>query len=389
MDVDRHVLTATLLTTTLAVLFVFTLGIFLLPGSIEFQGNQDFIAYYTAWHLWSSGGNPYDATSMSLAQIALGRTPTDMLNIFRYFPGFLALMSPVLAWSYPVARWLWCSLNIGFAVATVAICWDNIAPRRVRPVWCGLIVLLFFPLWDALGEGQLGIFMGFAIALLAHGLRNHTAALSALGCLMLAPKPHLVAPLGAYLCGGFLRQRRILFCLLGFIISSCAIAELLKPGIHLLWLQSSDTTPPFVKTVTLPSFFTAWLPQWFAGREYPFIQVAEICVCATALYLGIRTQRLSQSFAAWAPYILLIGLLISPLTWISDLNILLPVLGLAAGALAARGQQPWLILAFEIAVYCVLALLSHKTLADFVWLPLIIVGVYQYAVAKQGVGSPP
>jgi hypothetical protein len=93
--------------------FVWVLGYF---GALNLPfgapGTQDFQQYWTAWHLFSSGKNPYNGDLVRLVQSSLGGADTDLGTFSWNPPWTFLILSPVVCLPFPQASAVWFLVQI-------------------------------------------------------------------------------------------------------------------------------------------------------------------------------------------------------------------------------------------------------------------------------------
>jgi len=157
-----------------AALVVVALGaaVLLWRGPIRALSNStDFSIVYGSARAWLTGGNPYDAAEIGRAWLAAGgpaeRSPAQFESaVFLYPPPALALLSPIAAIPWPVAKIVWAGLNLALWAVTI-LCAAS-AARFVRGStgWWAVIAggLWLAPAWTSMSVGQTCIVAGVGAA---------------------------------------------------------------------------------------------------------------------------------------------------------------------------------------------------------------------------------
>jgi hypothetical protein len=248
-------LTALILTTILLVSFASAL----IPSH---KVCPDFIQFWTAATLLSSGQDPYDAALQAGVQRGLGwKRANEGLGLYDflpyYYPPWLGLACvPLLPLGYPLAKITWLVLNEELLLLAAFLLKDIVKgiPLTVPLV----VVLIFFYSLLATILGQVSPLILFLIAVawrLLDGCRDVAA-----GCVLsLATiKPQLTGILLLGLLCWSARQRRwgVIWGFAGTLASLCLLCALVTPSWPIAIVRAIQVTP--LPTVYFHSIGSTW-----------------------------------------------------------------------------------------------------------------------------------
>ncbi|MCB0359936.1 MAG: DUF2029 domain-containing protein [Bdellovibrionales bacterium] len=216
--------------------------------------SPDFVAYFTSFLQFSSGGNPYDVDALGALQHKLhGYTPRGVLPLW-YPPWALVLFWPILAHSWHVSLALWLSLSTFCAFFTVRCCYnlldisfEDSAHHRAYLAW------IIFPVVAVLYFAQVGLFLTAALSAFLVLQKQRRDVLAGMVLVMLSVKSHLFLPLTPLLVAWIVNQRRYMIALVSVITLAAltCLAELQAPGCMRDWIHISKIPLLQMKTATL------------------------------------------------------------------------------------------------------------------------------------------
>ncbi|MDD2941980.1 MAG: glycosyltransferase 87 family protein [bacterium] len=358
---------------------------------------MDWQAFWSAFQLFRSGGNPYDPISLYEVQQAAGSGIKGVL-MFWNPPWFFAALWPVLVLPIETSVQVWFGLNLVFALITGVISWKIARPGEdVPPLPCVLTSLMFFPLYPCLWFGQLGLFV---VLCLVVGCFLSIRGYDRLGALFLffsTVKLHLVIPFVTYYAFLVLSQRRratVLSTVLFFTaISGVLLLE--NPDVYFHWL---NVVVGGVPQSGIPENWVVSPMQWrtqtfatiirsYAGKQFDSL----ICwsMAGTGVILAVlllRTRR-GGGLANALPYLLCLSVIFSPYAWIHDYVLLLPVqVMVVAQALRTDfGSYKRVFTLFAvIAIQCVSSIplyIGSGGHMVYVWIPVVLLLLWHFACA--------
>ena len=173
---------------------------------------RDFYIYWSAARAVQTGHSPYDLVFLQATQQAVGwnvaREPIPFQPYL--YPPWLALLLWPLGWlPFRLASLLWLAAGGVTAAATVIVAMKATG-RRVRGLALlgGLLLgLTYLPVLHMLAVGQVTVWLGLLIALMAWALSGKRDTLAALCVGLLSIKPQIGLIVAALVGLGWLTQR--------------------------------------------------------------------------------------------------------------------------------------------------------------------------------------
>lgn len=152
---------------------------------------QDFLIYWSAGHVFLTGGDPYSSSALLTVEQSLGwlhPVPEVMLNP----PWTLPFVVPLALAPFPVAHYGWLAISAGLEVVCSLACWRYFGGER-RKRWIALaLVASFLPAASAEHYGQITPLILAGITGLLFALRGNRKVLAGVCVLVLGLKPHLL-----------------------------------------------------------------------------------------------------------------------------------------------------------------------------------------------------
>ena len=187
-----YLLLAAILVAALILLYLGTLGSdtqsFYQYG--EF-GTKDLLLNWACVQLFLEGKNPYDATLLlpliELWGFAENRPPAAWLP-----PWAVVLLSSVYFFDFPVVVALWVICNLGIVCIVTLLLANVYADREIRFVYLEIAALVFYPLWELLHWGHIGILLSLGFAGTIWALKKGYSFAAGLFMVLLTVKFHVV-----------------------------------------------------------------------------------------------------------------------------------------------------------------------------------------------------
>jgi hypothetical protein len=126
-------------------------------------GTMDLLLNWACVQTFLTGGNPYDASQLLPLIEHYGFSenwnPTPFLP-----PWDLVLLSFIYFFDFPVVVVLWAIFNF-YAVCIVTLLLADVYPdKKIKLLYLEIAVLIFFPLWQLLHYGHIGILLSLGFA---------------------------------------------------------------------------------------------------------------------------------------------------------------------------------------------------------------------------------
>lgn len=342
---------------------------------------QDFIEYWSAYALASSGQDPYSAVELLKVQQSLDASREVALMMWLP-PWFLLVFAPILSLPYLLAAKAWFALNV---FLFVLIIWTvkellGVSFKSAMPAF--LSALIFAPVWNCLQMGQVSLITTLGAALFALGMQRKRATLLAIALVLLSFKPHvcyLLLALGFFHSIRIFRLSQLISILLPLAFL-CLLSELMFPGLSSQWVYAFIQLQPG----RIPA--TQWISATLTGQLrillgdehgvplWPSIVVPGIC-STLLIYLHL-SRRVSFDWQKDLKWLLVCSYLTAPMGWFFDQSIILisHIMFCVEARASLRGKILVLLL---IAINTsILGLLSadfspHLQHHQLFWLPLV------------------
>ena len=158
--------------------------------------SDDFALYYCCARAWIQGENPYDRQALEAVARQAGGAPTQYLGNAVSPPVSFVVLGPLAAVSWPVAKGVWLTLNLGLLAAMCIwlVRMGRMRPGEPRAILLLALIVALAPLHTGIKHGQLAL---AAAACLIGAARMHQQRRRWLGGvglgLALALKPQMAA----------------------------------------------------------------------------------------------------------------------------------------------------------------------------------------------------
>lgn len=366
--------------------------------------SPDFIAFWTAARLLSSGQSPYDAALQGDIQQGLGWDPArDGLGIYDFLPYYyppwfgLACVA-LLPLGYPSARTTWLVLNAELLLFAGFLLKDAVEgiPRKVS----FMLVTVFAPSLLATVLGQISPLILFLIVAAWALLKNGRQDFAAGGVLALATtKPQLTALLTlAILCRAARSGRwGVIRGFIAVLAVLCLIGFAAVPDWPLAMVKATEATP--LPHVVFPGSGCSWLIMLNAVGLRGRLLAASYSLLAIPFVVGILRlavdpQRRLDDLICLS----LIGsFIVAPYIRNYDLPILLvPVLVLIGSRIREIPGCVLLIALLVIPYFQHLVLTGRRTRIEaamleytYFWIPLVILIVWRCSRSNERIVEGP
>ena len=328
---------------------------------------KDYIAYWSAGRLLVTHHDPYLREAVAALERSVGFVGPDPA-IMRNPPWALFLAWP-LGFMPPVAGLiLWMAAALAAVVVTLRV--FHIAARDRILGFC------FAPVYASLAVGQSSPFLllGFSLFVFCYEAQPWLVGAS---LLLMAIKPHLFLVLWPVLLLDCLYHRRYRV-LVGASVTfalACSFALMLDRhifGQYVAMLGRAGLDDEFVPT-------PAKLLGLMLAPHHPRMQFVP-AVFAAAWALGFYWKRRRQwSFRTDATPLLLLCLVTSPYTWMTDEIVLLPGVLMMLGSPARPRAMTALFMTFNVPALVMLMEQVQLTSGAYLWTTLAWCGLYLYS----------
>ncbi|MCB0333315.1 MAG: DUF2029 domain-containing protein [Bdellovibrionales bacterium] len=296
------------------------------PGD---PGTVDVVQYWSAFHGWIEGSNPYSPEEMLRIQQTLFPGWVEVITMWNP-PWILILLAPVLVWNFELTCSLWFVLSVSSALFGSVLLLKRLGGTISEWRKALGVAFTFFPFFSCLYLGQLGMFLFLGIVFFLIGWIDRRVALLVPGILIISLKPHLFLFLGLF----FLIHQVTNFWGKG-VVSVCGTAGivLVIPLVFDLNLYSQwqslfdlENTLKFTstnnwKTATLGTQLSLLFGNNLSLFKWVPLLVGVFVLLGRVLLKGLPLLSFRSFF--WA---LLLSVGLSPYAWLFDFSILYSVL---------------------------------------------------------------
>lgn len=284
----------------------------------------DLKCFWTGAQLFGRGLDPYGPAVWQSAvagqfENILGRVGPSPCSVPYSYPLTTAVITLPLAWlPLEIAAVVWAGLGIAGLVAGVALLARAAGVGRAGAFALAFVLFASQPAWWNAIFLQYGGVLVAGLALLALPGAPRSRALTTIAALLLATKPHVIAPVLLERLRAAAPSVRI--AALGVLAAITTIAFAIRPSWPLDWLGALAAVRPALEAVTP----TTWaLVGRLTGSE---IAAIVICLAALALFvlalrgldLRDRVDRLAVAVSGWSlvlPYMSMADLLVLVVAW--------------------------------------------------------------------------
>jgi hypothetical protein len=351
----------------------------LVPFQSQSFGTIDFIQYWSAWRLISTGANPYDPELLHETQAALvANTPA---LVFSWNPPWTyTLLSPFLAFPFSIAAKLWCLFQVAILLVVAATGSKALRAPPLSTVGAAFAALFFVPSLYSIRYGQLGTLFALALVCFLLCVNSRRYMLAGLSLLPLSVKPHLFILLvipGVVWITQIPREcaTRFIGGALGGFVALVGMTLVLAPDSLSWWITAATqtTTADFGlvhferwQTHTMATAVRALLDSaQGAAPRWPMVMIPATAFTLTSLYFWLRRPTIEWSHVL--PPMICLSIATSSYGWVYDQSALL-LCNYLLFARVSRLTEKW------IAVGFILAIISVQTL------PILLM---------SGMGLPP
>ena len=190
------------------------------------MGENDFVGYWSATHLFWNGENPYDPSLMEITQNTKLRTGQNVTIMAWNPPTLFVILLPLAWFSFLHAKFLWLIFNLVLVIVTcLMLVRIYHTPGNVRfTVTLLLFSLVFPPVVSGFYMGQVTFLILFGLVACMWMIKKEMWFEAGMVLIFTTIKPHLVVLSVVYLILLMARQRRFagwiglvtsgLFCIL-------------------------------------------------------------------------------------------------------------------------------------------------------------------------------
>jgi hypothetical protein len=359
------------------------LGSLLLRQAAEPSGEFgiDFADYRAASLRMLEGGSPY------APEMLVGPVPAQGIDRYRYPPPFAQLLTPIAVLPIGTASALWLAFQaVSFFVGTWLAASAAGARRSwERAVWTAVVLLYFYPVFDALWKGSVQGPLALATgALLAMPYPSPGAGPGAarLGAGALAGVVAVVRLTPLALVPAILRANR--HAAVGVVLGSvglCVLSAILAPG---AWADYAVVVPnllagsaDYATNLALPAALGR------LGVPAVVVDVVRVLSLAVAGALVVASVRLARQATTWPAALACAAaatLLVPAAVWYHYVAILIPLAAFAW--VRARPEGRLVLLAAGVLVDVSVAVLPVAAIA------LLVFAGATVLVARGALGMP-
>lgn len=284
---------------------------------------NDFVEYWSAYRIFTAGGNPYSESEMLAVQRGLGWTGSSALMMWNP-PWVLPVLVPLCSIPYWLGRELCLLTNLGLLLLVADWLWrfyGGPVPRR----WISwLATLFYFPLDTALFLGQISPLILFGVAGFLWAQKRRLYFLAGTFTLLISVKPQLMYLFWFFLILWILKNRhwKVFFGGFGIFLLCSLVVVLINPRTFMnYWTAlSSSSGPTPWETPTWGVALRKFLPM--APGWVPFLP--SMLGMGIAAGLWFRWQNAFDWDEHWNT-IALLSVTSSSFAWTFDWVVLLPV----------------------------------------------------------------
>lgn len=359
-----------------------TLSISSTSYSFGSVGTNDFIEYWSAFHVAHGGANPYESGQLLKAQQTIVPERTQPLMMWNP-PWLLGLLAPILRFDFLTASKIWFALNIFFVLASAKIMWGGLFEEKSL-LLPSILAVAFIPIGNALQVGQVSLLVLFLCSLLLLALKQERYFLAGVAICLLTVKPHLAYLLLAVIFWfSLLNYDRFIKLSLGFGLSlgfltliTCALSANLIPQYLQIQFNQSGVTgvSEWLGAVPMAYLRLGLLRIGYGYSDAPLL-LFPVCVSLiTITWLVVRRPKISWENAG--PSLIAISVATASFGWLFDLSLLfIPLLWQLQKTLDLHSAVERLRLTcmlFALLIAGALALYLENPLHHyFAWLPLV------------------
>jgi len=281
----------------------------------SFVRADDFVAYWAAWRINLSGGNPYDPEQLLLLQRAIDATEVEAVMIWS--PPWMLVMAMPFGWlDYPLSRTLWLLLSIIIVFVCANQLWLLYGGSRDTR-WIGWIVgFTFAPVLDGLQKGQTSVLLLLGVVGFLYFIQRRNGWLAGICLALLGVKPHTLYlyVLAALFWSVSRRQWSVLAGSALTLLAATAIAWVINPGVIGQYLEAVSNYPPSgLATPTLGG-----ISRFLFGPQRFWIQFVPPAIGLVWLIYYWLQRRKVWDWLAQAPLLILVSNVTTAYGWTWD-----------------------------------------------------------------------
>jgi Glycosyltransferase family 87 len=319
-----YLLIAAILVTTSILMYFGTVGSdsqrFYLHGAF---GTKDLVMNWASVQLFLAGENPYNATQLlPLVErwgYAGNNAPAAWLP-----PWAVVLLSSVYIFDFPVVVALWIMLNLGIVCIVTFLLADVYADRKIKFVYLEIAALVFYPLWELLHWGHIGILLSLGFAGTIWALKKEYSLTAGLFMVLFTVKIHVVYLLFAafFLWIINTEQWKALVGFAGGFSFLVLAAYFRSSSIFEWWFLSFFGKATDYWTGTLVGWIRALLLH-FQGYppKWPMIVIPLFSIAALLYFVYVK--RGFQNTEETIHIVACVSVLTAPYAWVYDYAVLL------------------------------------------------------------------
>jgi Glycosyltransferase family 87 len=318
---------------------LFALGVCVLLLTGNRPGHRDVVSFWAAGRQIDRHADPYDSASILKIEQSVGYSDQDQVLIMRNPPSALCLVMPLGLFEMRPAALSWAVLLLAAFLLSVHMLWVMHGRPDNKLHFLGYS---FAPALICILGGQTSLFalLGLVLFLRFHRERQFAAGLALWLC---ALKPHLFLPFGAVLLMWIVVSRgyRVLAGTALAIAASSLVAWRLDPAVWTQYRQmmhSSGIENEFIPCLAVALRFAIR----FQAMWLQYVPAVAGCIWAIHFYW---TRRDTWDWMEHGALLMLVSILVSPYSWLTDQALLVPALLLGAYRATTRAQLGALALA--------------------------------------------
>ena len=372
------------------IIFIISLGIIfviVLPLFISKKSESDFLAYWSAPHLFVHGGNPYNSAEMGALQNQIDPVRFSSTGLISSWnpPWLILILLPICLLPYPIANQFWIFCNtflIGVALLiTWKLCMGDQKSRGILYVY--LAGFLFVETITYLVIGQITSLVLLAIMLVIWFLKHDMDVLAGISLLLTTIKPH-ISYFFIILVLIWVFQNRRWKVLVGFIstiLISMVVFWIVIPS----WLNDYIF---LVSNLPFNQLYTSTVGSFIFRKFYIsiFQYSALLLIFAIKPIMQIVTK---EGLLTATNLALLFSIPLSPYGFNFDQIVLLPAIVqlISWSSLREFSRKTTILIAIVlIIINIIIALMSSINGLEyywFFWIPIPVLGIYLLALKMK------
>lgn len=327
----------------------------------------DYISYWSAGKLLMHRADPYSPIGAFALERSEGFSAGFMVMLNP--PWALFLAAPLGFGGIRVGLFIWTLASVASAFVSVQLLQ---LPGKERA-----FASVFAPLMAAIFMGQSSPFLLLGFCLFLHFHRSHPF-LAGASLLLMAIKPHLFLVFWAVLLADCL-YRRVFLVLAGgasAVVASSLFAMCFDPHI---WSDYTNmlrgSTLGHQSFPTLSMLFRTLIK----GHSFWLLFVPSALAILWAIYYYVHLRKV-WDWRIHGMLLMLVTVLVSPYSWLTDECVLLPSILFALTLRKTKSNRAWILLAINsVILYIALVRQDNLTSHAYLWTPLTWLAWFLYA----------